>query len=102
MAAPPVVQLPRPLAESPRLTARELPDRLPAQRLGADGEQDREEENAERPAESGDRRPGDQCQPDHGGDTVGGSLTLAEVGRRFSAQRYRRSARPRQQGTVFG
>src|SRR5215203_733243 len=102
MAAPPLVQLARPLAESPRLTTRELPDRLPAERLRADGEQNRKEEDAEGLAESGNRRPGDQRQPDRGGDTVGGSLTLAEVGRRFSAQRHRRSGPPRQPGTDDG
>src|SRR5215212_8517171 len=98
MAAPPVVQLPRPLAESPRLTARELPDRLPAQRLRANREQDGEEEDAERPAEGSDRRPGDQDQPDRGGGTVDGSRALAGVRRCFSAQRNRRSAPPCQPG----
>src|SRR5215204_4453169 len=93
MAAPQVVKVPRPLAESPGLTVREFRHCLSAQRLRANGEQGSKEEDAEGLAERGDR-----CQPDRSGSSVGGSLTLAEVGRRFSAQRDRWSGPPCQPG----
>ena len=46
----------------------EFVQRLAAQQLGAEDEQDREEQEPDRLVEGGDRRPGDQGDPDDGGD----------------------------------
>ena len=76
----------------------ELTQGLPAQELGASGEQHREEQDPERFAEGGDRGPGDQGEPDDRGEAIRGAPLLAQVWRRLAPQRGRRAGRTGEPG----